>query len=518
MAIGVLTTAGIVAAGTVAAAPAAQGGTYQHHADDHGTTADASGEDTNGEAAAGEPFGDAIDAGSMAGKPLAQPVVGMAPTRTGRGYWLVARDGGIFSFGDAQFKGSTGAMRLNQPIVGMAATPTGGGYWFVAADGGIFSFGDARFKGSTGALRLAKPIVAMASSRTGAGYWLVASDGGVFAFGDARFHGSAAATGIRAVGIQPSPTGAGYWIAAADGRVMAYGDAKPLPATMASRGTAFAATPTGSGYWLATTDGVVQAVGDAGRYGPADTAAPVVGMARTPTGKGYWLVAADGAVMTRVGDGGGAFGFLSKDRFGRPMRFDACRTIRYVVNPAGAPAGAVDEVHEGFRRLSTVTGLRFQSVGTTTETHLPVNGGTRRRSYQPERYGAGQWAPLLISWTTDGQEPLLAGMTLGYGGATSYWLSTTDQAYVTGEVVFDRDLNVLRPGYGAGLTRGNLVLHELSHVLGLDHVADRNQVMNPSLNTQTPDGFGPGDRAGLAQVGAAAGGCLRVASPTGGVL
>ena len=46
--------------------------------------------------------------------------------------------------------GSTGGMALNQPIVGMAATPDGGGYWLVASDGGIFSYGDARFFGSTG--------------------------------------------------------------------------------------------------------------------------------------------------------------------------------------------------------------------------------------------------------------------------------------------------------------------------------------------------------------------------------
>ena len=56
----------------------------------------------------------------------------MAPTPSGKGYWLVAADGGIFTFGDARFFGSTGAMRLNQPIVGMASTPSGKGYWLVA--------------------------------------------------------------------------------------------------------------------------------------------------------------------------------------------------------------------------------------------------------------------------------------------------------------------------------------------------------------------------------------------------
>ena len=47
---------------------------------------------------------------------------------------------------------STGrpALTLNKPVVGMAATPDGKGYWLVASDGGVFTFGDAQFYGSTG--------------------------------------------------------------------------------------------------------------------------------------------------------------------------------------------------------------------------------------------------------------------------------------------------------------------------------------------------------------------------------
>ena len=36
----------------------------------------------------------------------------------------------------------------NAPITGIAATPTGKGYWLVAADGGVFAFGDAQFFGN----------------------------------------------------------------------------------------------------------------------------------------------------------------------------------------------------------------------------------------------------------------------------------------------------------------------------------------------------------------------------------
>ncbi len=135
-------------------------------------------------------FGNLPFCGSMGGRPLNKPLVGMAATATGGGYWEVASDGGIFSFGDANFYGSMGAKHLNAPIVGMAATPDGKGYWFVASDGGIFSFGDAKFYGSMGAKHLNAPIVGMAATPDGKGYWFVASDGGIFSFGDARFYGS----------------------------------------------------------------------------------------------------------------------------------------------------------------------------------------------------------------------------------------------------------------------------------------------------------------------------------------
>jgi hypothetical protein len=173
-------------------------------------------------------FGDARSFGSAGGVRLAQPIVGMAATPDGQGYWLVAADGGVFTFGHARYLGSTGAVRLVRPIVGMAATPDGQGYWLVAADGGVFTFGDAPYLGSTGGVRLAQPIVGMAATPDGQGYWLVAADGGVFTFGDARFLGSSAAGALidsRAVAVARTVDGAGYWVVAGAGQVVAAGDA-----------------------------------------------------------------------------------------------------------------------------------------------------------------------------------------------------------------------------------------------------------------------------------------------------
>ena len=118
------------------------------------------------------------------------PILGVSGRPSGRGYWMYAGDGGVFSFGDAKFFGSTGSEHLNEPIVGMAPTPSGNGYWLVARDGGVFCFGDAKFFGSTGALRLNAPILGLTPTSTGKGYWLFAADGGVFCFGDAKFFGS----------------------------------------------------------------------------------------------------------------------------------------------------------------------------------------------------------------------------------------------------------------------------------------------------------------------------------------
>ncbi len=148
-------------------------------------------------------------------------------TFPGRGYWLVAADGGIFSYGDAAFAGSLGGSKLNKPIVGMASTPDGKGYWLVAADGGIFSYGDAAFAGSLGGSKLNKPIVGMASTPDGKGYWLVAADGGIFSYGDAAFAGSLGGSKLNMpiVGMASTPDGKGYWLVAADGGIFSYGDA-----------------------------------------------------------------------------------------------------------------------------------------------------------------------------------------------------------------------------------------------------------------------------------------------------
>jgi len=172
-------------------------------------------------------YGSAPFHGSMAGTALARPVTGIAGTEDQDGYWLVGSDGGVFAFGSAGFQGSMGGAALRAPVVGMAAMTGGDGYWLVGSDGGVFAFGSAGYYGSMGGRALNAPVVGMAPTNDGRGYWLVASDGGVFAFGDAAFHGSMGGSHLDApvVALGASDDGGGYWEFAADGGVFAYGDA-----------------------------------------------------------------------------------------------------------------------------------------------------------------------------------------------------------------------------------------------------------------------------------------------------
>ena len=163
----------------------------------------------------------------MGGKPLNRPISAMASAVSGKGYWLVASDGGVFAFGEAPFYGSLASENLAKPIVDFAATPTGQGYWMTTSDGQVYGFGDAAYYGSVSeAVDLNKRIQALAPTPSGHGYWLVAADGGIFAFGDAGYYGTAAGKAEkRVVDITATATGRGYYMVTANGQVFPFGDA-----------------------------------------------------------------------------------------------------------------------------------------------------------------------------------------------------------------------------------------------------------------------------------------------------
>ena len=103
-------------------------------------------------------FGAADFYGSMGGIPLQRPVVGITPSASR--HRVLARRlrrrhlqlryssyyGSIPGVG-LHPAGSGLPNSLNAPIVGMVPSVTGHGYFMVASDGGVFAFGDAHFAG-----------------------------------------------------------------------------------------------------------------------------------------------------------------------------------------------------------------------------------------------------------------------------------------------------------------------------------------------------------------------------------
>jgi len=86
-------------------------------------------------------------------------VVGIASGPSGS-YTIVEANGSGATFGPTgEVPFGPVAQNLNAPIVGVATTPDGNGYWLVAADGGVFAYGDATFFKSMGGQPLNAPVV-----------------------------------------------------------------------------------------------------------------------------------------------------------------------------------------------------------------------------------------------------------------------------------------------------------------------------------------------------------------------
>lgn len=193
-----------------------------------------------------------------------------------------------------------------------------------------------------------------------------------------------------------------------------------------------------------------------------------------------------------------------------PARWNGCQNvITYKVNLAAVPAkdrnAFLAETLSAFRTLSSRTGFKFSYKGQTSE--VPRSGSS-----------AGQSAEIVVAYTTPSKTNYsLAGSTAGRGGFLWYWAYKTvngktsyQYASTRGWVVIDTPqvLSQFKPGFGVGVRRGNLLLHELGHVVGLNHAGDPRQVMYPAINRSTPATYNPtGDVVGLSRVGRKAG-CL----------
>ena len=206
---------------------------------------------------------------------------------------------------------------------------------------------------------------------------------------------------------------------------------------------------------------------------------------------------------TTTSAGTGKFAFLDTWGNGKPARWNPCTPIHYAVNVTGAPAGALSLVQQAVARISTATGASFAFDGTTSE--VPTSDW----GFGPSTSFPTGWQPLLIGFPTDAQSDLLDGENAGAAFPVTLEFSNTGELVdVSGAVAVDGDLaDVLPMGFG-GASVGSILLHEIAHAVGLGHVEDKTEIMNPTIGAWTPSTWGKGDAEGLRQLGIASG-CTR---------
>lgn len=189
-----------------------------------------------------------------------------------------------------------------------------------------------------------------------------------------------------------------------------------------------------------------------------------------------------------------AFAALQDDGV-EPVAWSPCRPIRYVVNDDGAPDGFRAAVQEAVAEVSAATGLRFIDDGPTTE-----EPSADRGAYLREEYG-NRWAPVLIAVAEPTAISFLDGDTAGVaytyrvrGSASGTW------HMVSGSVYLDREAFEFRSGADGEPGWTSVLRHELGHLVGLDHLDDPTQLMNP-VTSSAVDTYQAGDLTGLALLG-----------------
>lgn len=209
-----------------------------------------------------------------------------------------------------------------------------------------------------------------------------------------------------------------------------------------------------------------------------------------------------GSAAAAASSQGSAWAPWARREDGTPVRWDPCSPIRWVYDPRGAPTGGQALVEEAMRRVGEASGLDFELVGRVTE-----QPATDRPLVGPD----GDWNPVLVAWAPGGATDLpLGDRELGLAVPVAV-RDGGPPVFVTGQVVLNADRPLLPDFRDRHGSWGAVLVHEIGHLVGLDHVDDPTQLMAPS------PGFGPvelgaGDRAGLAAVGRDAG-CLAVPPP-----
>ncbi len=184
------------------------------------------------------------------------------------------------------------------------------------------------------------------------------------------------------------------------------------------------------------------------------------------------------------------FAFMETYDDGKPVTYTSCRPIQVAVYPTGGPPGAETLVREAVATMRSATGLDLVVIGSYGG-HAP-NWNFEVAPVRPDD-------PITVSWQDGEAIAAMTDDTAGLGG--SYTMSNSDgsRRFVAGTIALSRDYYAELAQRGDRAEAEAVLMHEFGHVLGLDHVHSRHELMNEDNVGLTT--LGPGDREGLRRLG-----------------
>jgi hypothetical protein len=187
--------------------------------------------------------------------------------------------------------------------------------------------------------------------------------------------------------------------------------------------------------------------------------------------------------------------------------FDPCRPIYWVVNPKDEPSGAREQLELAVAEVQARTGLKFIYAGETNEPY------DRARSVPNTLYPEidSEWSPVVFwylsrqdfgEWKkTQDYDEEVAGFARG-----DIELTRSDPprlVTISGNVVVGTEYVAEMISAGLPEQVWWLFLHEIGHVVGLDHVDHPSHLMHPGgEEADWTTALGSGDIEGFARAGA----------------
>jgi hypothetical protein len=145
--------------------------------------------------------------------------------------------------------------------------------------------------------------------------------------------------------------------------------------------------------------------------------------------------------------------------------------------------------------VEEATGLDLVEAGRVAWT---IGDYRRARGVAVDGDGRATYAPVLITW--EGDETFRRARD-AYGVANPFpGQGSSSDRFVAGFIA----LNVAQPlpsGFDRDGSWGPVLMHELGHLVGLNHVSRLDEVMAPGHVPPWPTDWGEGDRRGLVRLG-----------------